>query len=190
MSPGRRGCPVRQAEEVTAQLPSLLDEPHGGRQGRVRRGAWAREGRSVVWAAASSPHGDRVVASPSGLGDLLTPSRAGREPGRSALLRAEAVFVLEGGEDREAGSPRENGRENHSQASGLARRGPGATLPSVRTETGVRWVHACGAGGGGGRVQSRVAVGAGGRPACDDGCHLQSLLCSPQGGTAVPKATS
>lgn len=71
----------------------------------------ARAGRSVVRAD------DDASSGPSGLGDLLTPGGAGREPGGRALLRAEAVLVLQG---TEAQSMRTLG-------TGAPRTGPHAT---------------------------------------------------------------
>lgn len=85
--PREAGCHVRQptAERVRAQRPGA----GGGQRAR------ARAGRSGVRADGDASSGR------SGLGDLLTPRGAGREPGGCALLRAEAVLVLQG--DRSTG---------------------------------------------------------------------------------------
>lgn len=77
-------------EEVTAQLPRVSQKRQAGQCGWAAGGT-GRGGRSVVWAMHLLPAGG-----PSGLGDLLAPGGAGWEPGGGALLRAEAVLVLQG----------------------------------------------------------------------------------------------
>lgn len=76
--PREAGCHVRRAD---GQAGARSAARCGGRSG-VRADGAASSGRS-------------------GLGDLLTPRGAGREPGGRALLRAEAVLVLQG--DRSTG---------------------------------------------------------------------------------------
>ena len=107
--PRGAGCHVRHADDRggnNSAAQSLPEAPSGavwmgGGRDRAR-------GRSVVWAMHLLPAGG-----PSGLGDLLAPGGAGWEPGGGALLRAEAVLVLQG-----------EGAEQHSQGARTAEKTP------------------------------------------------------------------
>lgn len=72
-------------EEVTAQ-PLGVSQKQGSEEAAA---GGAGRGEGAQWSGR--------CPRPSGLGDLLTPGRAGREPGGGALLRAEAVLVLQEG---------------------------------------------------------------------------------------------
>lgn len=72
------GKPV--TEDGRAQLPGAAPAGVLGRLGR--------------WCAFSP----LLVPGSSGLGDLLTPGGAGREPGSGALLRTKAVLILQEGQ--------------------------------------------------------------------------------------------
>lgn len=69
-------------EEVTAQ-PLGVSQKQGSEEAAA---GGAGRGEGAQWSGR--------CPRPSGLGDLLTSGRAGREPGGGALLRAEAVLVL------------------------------------------------------------------------------------------------
>ena len=72
-------------EEVTAQ-PLGVSQKQGSEEAAA---GGAGRGEGAQWSGR--------CPRPSGLGDLLTSGRAGREPGGGALLRAEAVLVLQEG---------------------------------------------------------------------------------------------
>ena len=72
--------------------------------------------------ALSSPG---AVSSLSGLGDLLAPGGAGREPGGGTLLRAEAVLILREGGGKRSAVRAGDTRENQPEAVDKPGAGPG-----------------------------------------------------------------